>query len=168
MPTAPWSEGEAVLAKPFSSVELGRRVLECLGRGGGSGGETLLATRLRTPKLREAYQAWRRARKPGRLPTLAAFDLAALPAAADAFLVALSGAQEGPEFRFVSVGAALTGRFGQVLDETSPSADDALGSLADGYRRCVRTGLPNYQVRALPHRRRGPDAVRTPAAAAVR
>ena len=138
-------EGEAVLAKPFSSVELGRRVLECLGRGGGSGGETLLATRLRTPKLREAYQAWRRARQPGRLPTLAAFDLAALPAAADAFLVALSGTQEGPEFRFVSVGAALTGRFGQVLDGTSPSADDALGSLADGYRRCLRTGLPAYE-----------------------
>ena len=80
MPTAPGLEGEAVLAKPFTSAELGRRVLECLGRGSSGSGEALLAARLRTPKLREAYQAWRRARKPGgRLPTPAEFDLSALP-----------------------------------------------------------------------------------------
>ncbi len=139
-------EGEAVLAKPFTSAELGRRVLECLGRGSSGTGEALLAARLRTPKLREAYQAWRRARKPGgRLPTPAEFDLSARSFAADAFLVAVSATPEGHEFHFIIVGPALNGRLGQTLDGTSPAADDALGSLEDGYRRCVRTGLPTYE-----------------------
>ena len=138
-------EGEAVLAKPFSSAELGRCVLERLGRGGGGGGETLLAARLRAPKLREAYQAWRRARLPGRLPARAEFNLSALSAAAEAFLVAVSGTPGQPGFRFVTVGAALTGRLGRALDGTSLAADEVLGSLEDGYRRCVRTGLPTYE-----------------------
>ncbi len=138
-------EGEVVLAKPFSSTELGRRVLERLGRGGGDAGETLLAARLRAPQLREAYQAWRRARLPGRLPARAEFNLSALSAAAEAFLVAVSGTSEQPGFRFVTVGAALTDRLGRALDGTSLAADEALGSLEDGYRRCVRTGLPTYE-----------------------
>lgn len=138
-------EGEAVLAKPFTSAGLGRGVLECLGRGGEGADETPLAARLRTPKLREAYQAWRRVRQPGRLPARAAFNLSALSAATDAFLVAVSGAPEQPGFRFVTVGVALTGRLGRALDGTSPAADEAFGSLEDGYRRCVRTGLPTYE-----------------------
>ena len=138
-------EGEAVLAKPFTSAELGRHVLACLGRGGEGADATPLAARLRTPKLREAYQAWRRARQPGRLPARAAFNLSALSAAADAFLVAVSGTPEQPGFCFVTVGTALTGRLGRALDGTSPAADEALGSLEDGYRRCARTGLPTYE-----------------------
>ena len=72
-------EGEPVLAKPFTSAELGRRVLACLGRSAGSAAKSLLAARLRTPELREAYQAWRRVRKAGRLPTPAEFSLSPCP-----------------------------------------------------------------------------------------
>ncbi len=138
-------EGESVLAKPFTSAELGRRVLECLGRGGGTPAETLLAARLRTPKLREAYQAWHRARKAGRLPSRAEFDLSALSASTDAFLVAVSATPAGPAFRYVSAGPALTSRLGQAVAGTLAAADDSLGSLEDGYRRCVRSGLPTYE-----------------------
>ena len=48
-------------------------------------------------------------------------------------------------FRYDAVGKALTERLGAPLDGTSPIADDALGSLEDGYRRCVRTGAPTYE-----------------------
>jgi hypothetical protein len=95
--------------------------------------------------LLEAYQAWRRARKAGRLPAPAAFPLSALSAAANAFLVVVSGSAEDPAFRYDTVGKALTDRLGAPLDGTSPVADDALGSLEDGYRRCVRTGTPTYE-----------------------
>jgi len=138
-------EGEKVLAKPFTSVELGRHVLERLGRGGGTAAETLLAARLRTPALREAYQAWRRARRGGGLPTPAAFDLSALSEAGSSFLVAVSNAPDEPAFRYLRVGQALTDRLGRALAGTAPDPDDTLGSLEDGYRRCVRTGAPTYE-----------------------
>ena len=88
---------------------------------------------------------WQQARKGGRLPGRAAFDLAALSAAADSFLVAVSGPAEAPAFRYVAVGPALAARFGQAMEGAAPEPDGALGSLFDGYRRCVRTGMPTYE-----------------------
>ena len=135
---------EAVLAKPFTSAELGRRVLEGLGRATGNG-DSLLAARLRTPELRDAYRAWRAARVPGRLPQLGDFRIGDAHAADNAFLVEVTERPEGPGFRYVSVGPALNGRLGRDLLGTEPASDDAVGSLAEGYRRCVRTGAPTYE-----------------------
>ncbi|MDB5966667.1 MAG: domain S-box protein, partial [Polaromonas sp.] len=138
-------EANTVLAKPFTPVELGTRVLQALGR---IRPRDRLLAKLRRPELREAYVMWRRLvdATGGMLPTPDAFELATLSGAANAFRVAVEGSHGNPSFRFLSMGAALTASgAGSLVGESVASdteAGEMLGGLAGIYERCARFGVP--------------------------
>ena len=138
-------ESDAVLPKPFTPAQLGIRVLRALGR---VRPQDRLLARLRRPELREAYVVWRRLVDAGGgvLPKPAAFDVAALGGAAQAFRVAVEGTADRPVFRFLALGGSLAGRSARPLEgETATGdteADEVLGGLAGVYERCARFGVP--------------------------
>ncbi len=146
--------GEAVLRKPFQFAELGTAVLERLGRWTppSVAGDRLLK-RLKTPVLRQFYLNWQTAKVNGAaLPTLSSLDPVRFGLGPHSFTAAIEN-EDPLEFRFVSVGAALTTRLGRSLDGAAipsmPEDEDVLGELYATYRRCARNLNPVYQAARL-------------------
>ncbi|WP_165982304.1 PAS domain-containing protein [Dankookia rubra] len=148
--------GEVVLTKPFTPVELSRRVLSALGRLPTSLHERTLM-RLGRPELSRAYLAWRALREAGgadTLPTPEALDMAKQVEADHAYTVALEGGEDGaPRMRFVRVGAALGRRLNRPLvgEEVGDDLeeDEVFGGLGDAYHRCARLGVPCHDYARL-------------------
>ena len=143
--------GEAVLRKPFSFASLGTAVLERLGRWTPPDADSdRLLRRLQAPALRQLYLNWHASKEPGALlPRLSGIDPLRFGLGPHAFTVAMVS-DDPAEFRFLSVGSALTRRLGRPLDGAAIdiTAEDAetLGEIGATYRRCARNLAPVYQA----------------------
>jgi hypothetical protein len=99
---------------------------------------------IRSPVLKRIYQRWREAllNQPA-MPSIDAFSFDEDDLAGHTFIAAV----EDASFRLVSVGNALTERYGQPLAGTE-IADDAVemfGSLKASYRACAEKEAPIYE-----------------------
>lgn len=99
---------------------------------------------IHSPILKRVYRRWREAllNQP-RLPAVETFGFAEDGLADHSFVAAI----ENAGFRFVSVGSALTERYGRELAGTT-IVDDAVemfGSLKASYRACTEKEAPVYE-----------------------
>ena len=146
--------GEAVLHKPFRFSDLSAAVLERLGRWTPPGGANdRLLKRLKTPHLRQFYLNWQTAKVDGvALPTLASLDPARFGLGPHSYTAVIEN-EDPLEFRFLTVGSALTARLGQPMAGTAivstPDNEEVLGEMHATYRRCARNLSPVYQAARL-------------------
>jgi hypothetical protein len=101
--------------------------------------------------MREAYAAWREVRGQSILPRLQDLDLSGIASPDDMFAASVDSTRNPIGFHFKHVGAALAGRLGDALHESTPlpftrlDESESLGSLLGAYRSCVLTGVPSYE-----------------------
>lgn len=145
-------DGERLLRKPFSKAQLAEAVLERLGRlpmdpSAESAAPDKLRSRLRNPRLRDAYDRWKMARAAGGgLPGPDLLPSADGPLADDSFLVEAIGSGRTGEFRYLRIGGTLARRLGRPLEgDLVDDGGDELGSAGASYRRCVESRSPSYE-----------------------
>ncbi|WP_192499193.1 PAS domain-containing protein [Skermanella pratensis] len=144
-------DGERLLRKPFSKTQLAEAVLERLGRLPpalqAESAADKLRNRLRSPRLRDAYERWKTARiTGGRLPGTDLFPPDDRPVADNSFLVEAIGSGRTGEFRYLRIGDALAQRLGRPLvGELVDDGGEELGSAGASYRRCIESESPSYE-----------------------
>jgi signal transduction histidine kinase/CheY-like chemotaxis protein len=144
--------GVPLLHRPLDLDTLATTVQERLdeGRSAPEKGAAILdrlLVNIHSPVLVAALLEWREHLASGPLPRIETLLGLAPDLADQRFLALPEGTPEDPGFRFLTVGKALTERFGRSLDgEPAGSVqEDSLGTLAAAYRRAVRSGLPTYE-----------------------
>ncbi|WP_323378357.1 PAS domain-containing protein [Skermanella mucosa] len=145
-------DGERLLRKPFSKAQLAEAVLERLGRlppalQAEPAAADKLRNRLRSPRLRDAYDRWKKARATdGGLPGPDLFPPDDGSVADNGFLVEVIGSGRTGEFRYLRIGDELARRLGRPLvGELVDDGGEELGSAGASYRRCIESESPSYE-----------------------
>lgn len=139
---------ENILVKPFTEVELARKIHMMLAARPAL--STRLASRIRHPSIMKLYESWIRLRSGDMLPSVAALSPERSAARDNVFIAEI--VQASPfAVRRIFVGQALADRLTNHPEGLLVAAEDdkAFAKMETAYRHCMRRREPSYEYARL-------------------